>query len=140
MKNIIWFICLGLVLLTGCQATESKQTEKTKSYATKQDKPKQTAVSNTNFFYPQLLPTKDGYYSLLTAGKLNEKSPIEKDKNITNQVHEILSLPLNQAQKIYPKLQIKNDPTFILFDQNGVAYQSANLETVKQFLKNNQAN
>jgi PBP1b-binding outer membrane lipoprotein LpoB len=141
MKKIIWPICLGLILLTGCQSNGVKEAPKKKAACTvKQKEPSQRTAQNTTFSYPQLLPAKSGHYSLLTVGTLDEKSPIEKDKNITKKVHEILSLPLEQAQKIYPKLQIKNDPTFILFDQNGIAHQATNLNDLKQFLEKNQAN
>jgi hypothetical protein len=141
MKKIIWPICLGLMLLTACQSNQVNEAPKKKAACTvKQKEPSETTAQNTTFSYPQLLPSKSGYYSLLTVGKLDEKSPIENDKAITKKVNEILSLPLDQAKKIYPKLQIKNDPTFILFDKNGVAHQSTNVKELKLFLENNQAN
>lgn len=139
MKKIVWPICLVLVLLTACQSNEVKQPPKKKSCAITQKKPTQTETVSTTFSYPQLLPTKSGHYSLLAVGTMDEKSPIEKNKKVVKGVHEILSLPLDQAKKIYPKLQLSNDPTYILFDKSGIVHQANNIKSLTQFLETNPA-
>jgi hypothetical protein len=139
MKKIVLLLCLGLVLLTACQKTEVKETPKKKACAVNEKKTEQTTSTNTTYPYPQLLPTKNGYYSLLIIDKSEEKSPIEGDKKVLDRVHEILSLSLEQATKVYPKLQIKKDPTYILFDKNGVAHQSTTPKDLLDFLETNKA-
>lgn len=139
MKNIMILICLGLVFLTACQSKEVKETPKKAACKVTDKKTAQTTEANTSFAYPQLLPTKSGVYSLLVVDKSEAKSPIEENKKDLQGVNDILSLTFEQATKIYPNLQIKNDPTYILFDIKGIAHQSTTLDDLTEYLKNNKA-
>ncbi|WP_043932690.1 hypothetical protein [Bacillus sp. EB01] len=92
----------------------------------------------TDFAYPQLLPQERHTYSMLAVGPQDEKAPLENNKKIIQHVNEILSLPtVKQVKLIYPELDLKSDPSYILFDQKGPVFQSANLEELISFIDSN---
>jgi hypothetical protein len=139
MKKIIWPIMLGMTLLIGCQNSESKTQEVTKqaSEGKKQDKAASEKTSTT-FVYPNLLSESADSYSLLAIGEQDEKNPIEKNKKITVNVNDILSLPtLEMAQKAYPDLNIENVPSYMLFDQNGMVLQTKDIKRLTSYLGKN---
>lgn len=134
MKKIVFPMIVGLALLVGCQNSEPKAKEVTTQ---KNEENKQAAeTTNTTFPYPNLLSEDDQFFSLLVIGEQDPDSPIEKNKKITDKVHDILSLPeLEMVKKAYPELNIKSEPAYILFDQAGVVHQSADLEELTTFLE-----
>jgi hypothetical protein len=88
------------------------------------------------FPYPNLLSESDQSYSLLVIG--DNENPIEENKKITETVNDILSLPeLDMAQTAYPKLNIKTEPAYILFDQAGVIHQSKDIKELTKYLEQN---
>lgn len=135
MKRIAWPIVIGLTLLVGCQNNEPK--EETKP-STVQNQQKASAKSDTNttFPYPNLLSESDQFFSLLVIG--DQDNHIESNSKVTEKVKDILSLPdLDMAQKAYPELKIKTEPTYILFNQAGVLHQSEDLEELTTYLEQN---
>ncbi|MDP4084377.1 MAG: hypothetical protein Q8934_07130 [Bacillota bacterium] len=135
MKKLFFSIIIGIILLAACQQEKPKTASPNKPVIVKQ-KAIQKLNSNTSFPYPNLLATNGDSYSLLAVGEINEKSPIEKNKIVIKRVKDILSLPLDQAKKIYPNLNIEHNPEYVLFDQNGIVYQTTTLKTLTQFLEN----
>ncbi len=116
----------ALALLTGCQSNDKKASE-TKHPAAEQEKVVKT-VSASTFPYPNLLALEAQSYSLLVINATDEQAPIEQNQHITEHVKSILSLPTAEmVQKAYPKLELNNDTSYILFDQNGIVHQSTNI-------------
>ncbi|RHW38043.1 hypothetical protein D1B31_14775 [Neobacillus notoginsengisoli] len=92
----------------------------------------------TDFVYPQLLPVERHTYSMLAIGPQSEKNPLETNKQVIQYVNEILSLENSkQAKIIYPDLELKSDPCYVLFDQKGPVFQSASLEELITFIDAN---
>lgn len=134
MKRIAWTIVFGLILLVGCQNTETK--EESKPTEQNQQKASTKTETNTTFPYPNLLSDSKKSYSLLVIG--DNENPIEDNKKIIEKVNDILSLPeLEMAQKAYPELKIKTEPAYILFDQAGVVFQGKNLKELTTYLEKN---
>jgi len=133
MKRTALPIVLGLTLLLGCQNTESKEETKPSSEQ-KHQRSVTKMETNTTFPYPNLLSEKEQSYSLLVVG--DNENPIEKNKKIIGKVNDILSLPeLKMVQTAYPELNIKTEPTYILFDHAGVIHQSKDLKELTTFLE-----
>ncbi|MEH7111155.1 hypothetical protein V7124_02120 [Neobacillus niacini] len=134
MKKIVFPMILGLALLVGCQNSEPKAKEVPKQ--TNEENKQAAETTNTNFPYPNLLSEDAQFFSLLVIGEPDQDNPIEKNKKITDKVHDILSLPeLEMVKKAYPELNIKSEPAYIVFDQAGVVHQSADLEELTTFLE-----
>ncbi|OCA81520.1 hypothetical protein A8F94_21835 [Bacillus sp. FJAT-27225] len=92
----------------------------------------------TNFAYPQLLPEERHTYSMLAVGVHDEKTPLETNEKVIQYVNEILSLPtVKQVKLIYPELDMTAEPSFVLFDQKGPVFQSANIEELISFIDSN---
>jgi len=137
MKKIVWTCVMGLTLLVGCQNTEPKVKVET-AQATKLNEQKEATNTDTVFPYPNLLSEGEQSYSLLVIGEQDQDNPIEKNTMITDKVTDILSLPeLEMAQKAYPKLNIKTDPAYILFDHAGVIHQTKELNELATYLEQN---
>jgi hypothetical protein len=135
MKKISLPILLGLTLLVGCQNAEKKEETKPSTEQTEQKAPKQTKT-NKPFPYPNLLAESEQSFALLVIG--DQDTPIEDNKKITEKVNDILSLPeLEMVQNAYPELNIKTEPSYILFDQAGVIHQSKDLDELTTYLEQN---
>ncbi|CAH2713059.1 hypothetical protein BACCIP111895_00192 [Neobacillus rhizosphaerae] len=138
MQKMVWSMIASLILLAACQNSEPKKNEVKQT----PEKLKQTVEQKTDstFPYPNLLAENAQSYSLLVIGEEDDKTPIEKDQKIIKNVKNILSLPTKEmAQKVYPKLSVKSKSAYILFDNNGVVYQSKNLNELTRFLQENPA-
>jgi hypothetical protein len=138
MNKIVLPIILGVTLLTACQHSEPKAIEK--KMASTIPPTKVESHKNTTFPYPNLLAENEKSYSLLVIGEPANKTPIEKNDKIVKSVQNILSLPtLKMATSIYPELKIESIPSYLLFDENGVVYQSKNQKELSRYLQSNPA-
>lgn len=139
MKKLIWSLLIAILIISACQQTEPQASKQNKNSDVKQSKTIEQKNQNQTFAYPNLLAGNGAFYSLLTIGKPDERSPIEKNRKIINHVHDILSLPYAQAKKIYPKLNIDHDPEYFLFDQYGVIFKTNTLNDLAKFLQKNKS-
>lgn len=85
--------------------------------------------------HPNLLPSEGHTYSLQAVGKeitfdLLEESNITNVGPITN---EASYKSLNEQ---YPKLELKKEPAFIVFDENGLVLKTYDYEEMIDFLQN----
>lgn len=133
MNKNLFPVLFGFVLIIGCQNRETKEeTQPNKQTILTAEASKEL---NSDFHYPNLLSVDEESYSLLVIGEPDETNPIEEDKNMMRHSVEILSLPtLEMAKKAYPKLAIKNEPAYFLFDYQGLIFQSNNLNEMNSFL------
>ncbi|MFB3168106.1 hypothetical protein P5G62_013395 [Neobacillus sp. 179-C4.2 HS] len=133
MKKISWPILVGVTLLVGCQNAEPKEETKPSTLQMEEKAPTKTKM-NKPFPYPNLLAESEQSFSLLVIG--DQDTPIENNKEITEKVNDILSLPeLVMAQTAYPELNIKTEPAYILFDQAAVVFQGKNLKELTIYLE-----
>jgi thioredoxin-related protein len=134
MNKLILPIVAAAILLSACNQNETKAEVK---------KPVQKPVAvekkeNVDFPYPTLLAENGNAYSLLVIGE-DSKVPVEKNKNVTKSVKNILSLPTTEmAGKIYPELKIDSSPAYLLFDQNGQVYRAKSQKELSNYLKSHQ--
>lgn len=85
-------------------------------------------------FHPNVLPSEGHTYSLLVAGKEITFELLE-DNNISN-VGPILSTSSYESlNEEYPKLELEQQPAFIVFDENGLALQTYDYEEMITFLQ-----
>ncbi|WP_436372083.1 hypothetical protein [Cytobacillus sp. BC1816] len=84
------------------------------------------------------LARNKGYHSLLIVG--------DTDKNVMDELYSepfhflfetSSSLDLKDANAIYPELQVKEEPSYILFDHTKEAFRTASLEELMKYMKEN---
>ncbi len=140
MKKMILPLIIGILLLSACQSSESKESE-AKQPVKKAEQTAAATQTGTAFPYPHLLASEAKTYSLLVIGEPNEQTPIENNEKVIKDVKNILSLPTSEmVQKAYPKLEIESKAAFILFDQKGIAHQSKDLNDLTGYLAEHPAN
>lgn len=134
MKKLIIPMLAGFLLVTACQSKEHKAAD-TKPKSETSGQKAQVNDPNEPFPYPTLLAEDDQTYSLLVVGNQEEGTPIEENQTVITDVKNILSLPqLDMAKKIYPNLHLNKKTAFIIFDNNGVVHESADMQDLTSYL------
>ncbi|WP_342605165.1 hypothetical protein [Peribacillus sp. FSL E2-0159] len=85
--------------------------------------------------HPNLLPSEGHRYSLQAVGKEISLDLLE-DNNITNVGPVTNTSSYESLNEQYPKLELKKEPAFILFDENGLVLKTYDYEEMIDFLQN----
>ncbi|MFE4814673.1 hypothetical protein ACFQ9Y_26810 [Peribacillus simplex] len=85
--------------------------------------------------HPNLLPSGDHRYSLHAVGKEITVDLLE-DNNINNVGPVTNTSSYESMNEQYPKLELKKEPAFIVFDENGLVLKTYDYEEMIDFLQN----
>ncbi|SFL45313.1 hypothetical protein SAMN04487943_101628 [Gracilibacillus orientalis] len=111
-KILFSFFILGCLLLFGC----SEEDEFARNYT-------------------HLMPSENSDYSIYSVGyKINPEELTNQGIN-TDNYKIIYESSLEGADNTYPKLELKEEPAFVVFDKNGLVLKSYNFESLIKHLK-----
>ncbi|KOR80782.1 hypothetical protein AM232_21735 [Bacillus sp. FJAT-21352] len=85
--------------------------------------------------HPNLLPSEGHTYSLQAVGKEITIDLLE-ESNITNVGPIRNEASYKSLNEQYPKLELKKEPAFIVFDENGLVLKTYDYEEMIDFLQN----
>ncbi|WP_421377937.1 hypothetical protein ACOJQI_11725 [Bacillus salacetis] len=85
--------------------------------------------------HPNLLPSEGHQYSLHAVGK-EISIDLLQENNITNVGPITNTSTVESLNEQYPKLELKKEPAFIVFDENGLVLITYNYEEMIEYLQN----
>ncbi|WP_201714626.1 hypothetical protein [Rossellomorea arthrocnemi] len=85
--------------------------------------------------HPNLLPSEGHQYSLQSVGK-EITFDLLQENNITNVGPITNTSSFESLNEQYPKLDLKKEPAFIVFDENGLALKTYEYEEMIEYLQN----
>ncbi|MFY0758649.1 hypothetical protein AB1K32_07185 [Metabacillus dongyingensis] len=85
--------------------------------------------------YPNLLPSEGHKYSLQAVGK-KMTFDLLQENNITNVGPITNTSSFESLNEQYPKLELKKEPAFIIFDENGLVLKTYDYKEMIDYLQN----
>ncbi|MGP1909936.1 hypothetical protein ACTSEZ_17325 [Metabacillus sp. JX24] len=85
--------------------------------------------------HPNLLPSEGHKYSLQAVGKEITFDLLQQN-NITNVGPITNTSSFKSLNEQYPKLELKKEPAFIVFDENGLVLKTYDYEEMIDYLQN----
>ncbi|UOQ84664.1 hypothetical protein [Gracilibacillus salinarum] len=85
--------------------------------------------------YTNLMPSENSEYSIYSVGyEINPEELSNEGINISN-YSIIYQSSLESSETTYPELDLKEEPAFIIFDENGLVQKTYKFESLIKYLK-----